>query len=367
MGVYIDGTPLEVFQKLGKSYQKHFSRMVEKSDFAGDIAHRIDVAYEDGKMTASVIHSKSSDTKLQRMTYEISGPEDLIEKLHKDNILCSYKVHYLFDDKVYGPQWLSMNEYPPIDIFTLVGYYSGPESIDKAIAACDSVGDVERAASRKELEWQEEHVLEFDDVFINADVRAQYKNEGRPYLNFIWNERNWCYDYTIEVYPSDGGVEFSDSDIHEDDITVNVGLDNNVVPYEDSISVIFKDNLMIFADDVGVRGTAEWLHKAFLHFKSKGVVFDTPLDVLDKVCSLGYDTLLRKQKEGGLKKKILVKDISWDTDGEDPEELELPPEVLIDDPSEEMLDNVYEYAELICDYLSDKYGYCIKGFTPMVV
>lgn len=45
--------------------------------------------------------------------------------------------------------------------------------------------------------------------------------------------------------------------------------------------------------------------------------------------------------------------VEWDTDGMDPEELDLPSEVEI--PAE--LDD-----EDVTDYLSDHYGYCVKGW-----
>lgn len=45
--------------------------------------------------------------------------------------------------------------------------------------------------------------------------------------------------------------------------------------------------------------------------------------------------------------------VEWDTDGMDPEELDLP--VAVEIPGE--LDD-----EDVADYLSDHYGYCVKGW-----
>ena len=65
-------------------------------------------------------------------------------------------------------------------------------------------------------------------------------------------------------------------------------------------------------------------------------------------------------------KKILVWNIDWDTTDED-EEFEapkLPTEVEIENPTEEMVQEVEEngYCEDIENYLSDEYGFCVNGF-----
>jgi len=51
---------------------------------------------------------------------------------------------------------------------------------------------------------------------------------------------------------------------------------------------------------------------------------------------------------------ILVSDIVWDTDGEDAEDLELPTQVEVPLCVDE---------DDIADYLSDRYGYCVKSFV----
>lgn len=75
-----------------------------------------------------------------------------------------------------------------------------------------------------------------------------------------------------------------------------------------------------------------------------------------------------------MKKKILVTNIEWDTEDDldeklSPEELGLPNEVTIEDPNEEMIEEVEndDYGDAISDYLSDKYGYCIYGFTADII
>ena len=60
-----------------------------------------------------------------------------------------------------------------------------------------------------------------------------------------------------------------------------------------------------------------------------------------------------------MEKKILVSNIVWDTDGENIPEL--PEEVVIDNPTEEMLDG-YGRADAISDYLSDTYEFCVVSF-----
>lgn len=65
--------------------------------------------------------------------------------------------------------------------------------------------------------------------------------------------------------------------------------------------------------------------------------------------------------------KILISDIAWDVDDSDDLD-DLPSEVIIDSPSEDMLTELKEggldgACDLISDYLSDQYGFCHNGFT----
>ncbi len=54
--------------------------------------------------------------------------------------------------------------------------------------------------------------------------------------------------------------------------------------------------------------------------------------------------------------KIIITNISWDTDGED---IELPTELYLNfsDMSKEDIDD-----DFLSDYLSDTYGWCHNGF-----
>lgn len=58
--------------------------------------------------------------------------------------------------------------------------------------------------------------------------------------------------------------------------------------------------------------------------------------------------------------KIRVYDISWDTDGMEVDDL--PEEVIIDEPTEEMIEDIDGYADEVADYLSDEYGWCVGNF-----
>ena len=58
--------------------------------------------------------------------------------------------------------------------------------------------------------------------------------------------------------------------------------------------------------------------------------------------------------------KLIVSNITWDTDGE---AVNLPEKVIIDNPTDEMLEDADGYADAICDYLSDKYGWCVFNFS----
>jgi hypothetical protein len=55
--------------------------------------------------------------------------------------------------------------------------------------------------------------------------------------------------------------------------------------------------------------------------------------------------------------------IDWDTDGEDASVLGLPESVIINNPTEEMINDLDGYGDSISDYLSDEYGYLVKGFS----
>lgn len=59
--------------------------------------------------------------------------------------------------------------------------------------------------------------------------------------------------------------------------------------------------------------------------------------------------------------KIRVWNIEWDTDGEVIDDL--PTEVIIDNPTEEMCEAVGGFDDVLADYLSDEYGFCVFGFN----
>ena len=54
---------------------------------------------------------------------------------------------------------------------------------------------------------------------------------------------------------------------------------------------------------------------------------------------------------------VLVYNIVWDTDGDEPDE------VLADLPDEVEVPIIHHIDECIDDYLSDEYGFCVKSFA----
>lgn len=62
-----------------------------------------------------------------------------------------------------------------------------------------------------------------------------------------------------------------------------------------------------------------------------------------------------------MKEKIRVFNIIWDVDNE-VEKDDLPESVIIENPSQEMLEDLNGYSDQIADYLSDEYGFCVQGF-----
>ena len=62
--------------------------------------------------------------------------------------------------------------------------------------------------------------------------------------------------------------------------------------------------------------------------------------------------------------KILITDIDWDTDGEN---VYLPKQVLIDNPSPDLLADIEGDTGALADYLSDEYGFCVNGFESSLM
>ena len=65
--------------------------------------------------------------------------------------------------------------------------------------------------------------------------------------------------------------------------------------------------------------------------------------------------------------KILCENIVWDIEDDDTNIDSLPDSVTIVNPTQDMLDDVKYGNDTIVNYLSDKYGYCIKGFRPKII
>lgn len=56
--------------------------------------------------------------------------------------------------------------------------------------------------------------------------------------------------------------------------------------------------------------------------------------------------------------KVRISDIDWDTDGVPAEDLGLKKEIEADIPDEEG-----DLPDLVSDWLSDTFGYCVFGFS----
>ena len=67
--------------------------------------------------------------------------------------------------------------------------------------------------------------------------------------------------------------------------------------------------------------------------------------------------------------RIMVSNILWDLDEDDPKcDLNLPDGVIIENSPEEMLKITDDdYADMISDFLTDSYGFCVKGFRSEMV
>ena len=60
---------------------------------------------------------------------------------------------------------------------------------------------------------------------------------------------------------------------------------------------------------------------------------------------------------------IVCAGIMWDTDGQDPEVLSLPESVVIIKPTYDMVTGYSEGNDAVVNYLSDRYGFCVEGFS----
>lgn len=64
--------------------------------------------------------------------------------------------------------------------------------------------------------------------------------------------------------------------------------------------------------------------------------------------------------------KLIVSNIDWDTSGDDfAAPADLPVTVTIDDPMllPHLMEDVEGSAENLAEWLTQEYGYCLKGFT----
>lgn len=58
--------------------------------------------------------------------------------------------------------------------------------------------------------------------------------------------------------------------------------------------------------------------------------------------------------------KLTISNIEWDKDDND---ADLPVQLVIDNPTSFLLEDINGEAENIANYLSDAFGYCVCGFT----
>ena len=292
---YIDGTPIEEFQALGKKMNSRIMELVEKSDFAGFVAHRVDVTYEGEHkdMKAKVYYSSPSDSNLRTISFSFSDPVDLIRRIHGNFIWCAYSVPFSFDDKEMGIHWLYSKDAICCEyVFSVVGRYSGSgyEKVNEAIAMCDVIPYIKALASKRSLDEQETCTLEFDDLVTSRDIRTCGQE---PFIDLIWNERNWCYDFGITFSGAQGGAQFNYEDVRDDDISISnefEGGDPHDDSFRNAFSQAMKLNPLLLDDEAGIIGSVENLYRRFSWFKDNGADLDGPtLNVIDTICRIGHD------------------------------------------------------------------------------
>ena len=101
---------------------------------------------------------------------------------------------------------------------------------------------------------------------------------------------------------------------------------------------------------------------AELGIDSSVIKTDSQQAIIEEIYDVVKDELKKKiELEWKKAKQIIVTNIKWDA----PKSADLPKKnvININKDNEYLLEDINGYADELCNYLSDEYEYCIKGFN----
>ena len=254
MGVYVDGTPLEAFQEIGRGIRSKMQEMVDASTFAGKVLLGFRGRIAGDGATLTLVYANGDDA---------IHSDDVIVKTVDDIFVAMETINLSVCSEIYSPCLLEDTSgvifyYEDDSQFVLQNFLSlFGNLVEKR--GDDSAGD-------KFLEYKEQHSVGWADGFHvvgQADVArrayAEWIREfrddfvGARHVDFVYNERNWCSDFCVLI-PQDKDELADCLEIDacwkDDELVLTSGeepLDDGTPPFRrDSL------NLPVLVDDFGV-------------------------------------------------------------------------------------------------------------------
>ena len=255
MGVYIDGTPIEAFQEIGRGIRSKMREMMDASTFVGNVllGFRGRIA-EDGA-TLTMLYANSDDAIHSNDVF-VKTVDDIFVAMEKINLsVCSeiYSPCFL-EDTTSGVIFFYEDDSP----FVLQNFLSlFGNLVEKR--GDDSSGD-------KFLEYKENHSIGWADGFhivgqadnarksyVEWIEKFRYDFVGMRHVDFIYNERNWHSDFCALI-PAQNTDEADCLEIDacwkDDELVLTSGeepLDDDTPPFRRDVL-----NLPVLVDDFGV-------------------------------------------------------------------------------------------------------------------
>lgn len=255
MGVYVDGTPLEAFQEIGRGIRSKMREMMDASTFTGNVllGFRGRIAEDDATLT--LVYANGDDA-IHSDDVSVRTIDDIFTRMEADGLfVCS---------EIYSPCLLEDTSgvifyYEDDSQFVLQNFLSlFGNLIEKR--GDDSAGD-------KFLEYKENHSVGWADGFHvvgQADVArkayvewiGQFRDDfvGARHVDFIYNERNWRSDFCALI-PAQDKDELADC------LELDAGWDDDKLvltsgeePLDDGTPPFRRDvlNLPVLVEDFGV-------------------------------------------------------------------------------------------------------------------
>ncbi len=255
MGIYIDGTPIEAFQEIGRGIRSKMHEMMDASTFAGNVllGFRGRIA-EDGA-TLTLLYATGDDA-LHSYDFNVKSVDDIFVAMETINLSVCSEIYSpcLLEDTTSGVIFY----YEDDSQFVLQNFLSlFGNLVEKR--GDDSAGD-------KFLEYKENHSVGWADGFHvvgQADSarkdyaewieKFRYDFVGARHVDFIYNERNWCSDFCALI-PAQNADEDECLEIDacwkDDELVLTSGeepLDDGTPPFRRDVL-----NLPVLVNDFGI-------------------------------------------------------------------------------------------------------------------